>query len=474
MQKVTLSNYSILKGEKLIVRVEQENAEGFEQMQVEIYTAGVLNPAPALGIGTIPTITDDKFFEVEISTESLQLGLFEIPLIRFHSDIDTETPRQLDILTRSLKERVIFEVINTSKDSREKTAIYAEIHKLENEIELNFAAPFTIVEGVVTTFGYSVYVFVKDLLIGTRIRFPYFELIPTRAGLDTKDAFNFVNDFLKNSTGTNVYFSYTDDAKRTSIQSNPVCVIHFPNIEAPNQDLARDHCVNKSNELLLALALTRDAGGSVFDVVVFCHDTLQATKFAVTSGYIGNLLTGNLSGENPETLHTYLSALEPHSLETFLTRLYREARREKHVDFQYVRLWQILEILAEGEAYDATMQLRDFEGNLLFHDDGAPRLLKGSVNSVYALLRDNHIGNSQSTWDNVNMWFAIRSAVAHYGSVSKFENLRAATKEWAIRANREIAASSGHDKVLWGLKEDVKLLLQRRLVTRSKVASNGN
>lgn len=467
MPRVILNSHSIQKGDKLVVRAGHEKAYKYEQMQVEIYSAGVLNPEPKLGIGTKPTIVEDGLFEVEISTDSLQPGLFEVPLIRFHSALDSETPEQLDVLPRTLNERVIFEVIAHPATQRSKIEIYAELSKLEQGIEEKFAAPFQIVEGAENPLGYSVFVFIRDLLVGTRIRFPYFELLPTRAGLESIDTFNFVNTFLAKNTNTNVFFNYTEDAKRTSVQSNPVCVVHFPNVEAKNQDVARDYCVDKAKTLLLALALSRDAGGSVFDVVVFCHDNLQATKFSVTSNYIGNLLIGNLSGENAETLHTYLFALESKALENFLTQLYREARREKHVDFQYVRLWQILEIISEGEDYDPTSPLKDYEGNLLFHDDGSPRLQKGSVHCVYALLRDSEIGKSQSTWEKVNKWFAVRSAVAHFGSISNYENLRASVKEWAILANKEISESPGHDRNLWELKENVKLLLQRRLVTKS-------
>ncbi|MDO8864167.1 hypothetical protein Q6D67_20995 [Haliea sp. E1-2-M8] len=467
MPRVILNSHSIQKADKLVVRAGHEKAYKYEQMQVEIYSAGVLNPEPKLGIGTKPTISEDGLFEVEISTDSLQPGLFEVLLIRFHSTLDSKTPEKIDVLPRSLNERVIFEVIAHPVIPRSKAEIYAELSKLEHEIEEKFAAPFQIVEGAKNLLGYSVFVFIRDLLVGTRIRFPYFELLPTRAGLESIDTFNFVNMFLDQNTKTNVFFNYTEDAKRTSVQSNPVCVVHFPNVEAQSQNVARDYCVDKAKTLLLALALSRDAGGSVFDVVVFCHENHRATKFSVTSNYIGNLLIGNLSGENADTLHTYLFALESMALENFLTQLYREARRERHVDFQYVRLWQILEIIAEGEDYDPAAPLMDYEGNLLFHNDGSQRLHKGSVHCVYAMLRDNRIGKSKSTWENVNKWFSVRCAVAHYGSISNYENLKASVKEWAIIANKEISENPGHDRNLWELKEDVKLLLQRRLVTKS-------
>lgn len=44
---------------------------------------------------------------------------------------------------------------------------------------------------------YCVFVFVRDVLIGTAIRFRNFELVPTQSGLDSRDPLDFVNWFLR-------------------------------------------------------------------------------------------------------------------------------------------------------------------------------------------------------------------------------------------------------------------------------------
>jgi hypothetical protein len=119
--------------------------------------------------------------------------------------------------------------------------------------------------------------------------------------------------------------------------------------------------------------------------------------------------------------------------------------------------------LAENRNYDPRAPLLDYEGNAVMQD-GQPLLAKGSVNTVFSLLRDSGVGSTESTWQNVNVWFALRSAVAHHGAVSRFEQLdREKVKEWARIAVQEVSETPGHDRFLWELKEDVKLLLMRRL-----------
>ena len=188
------------------------------------------------------------------------------------------------------------------------------------------------------------------------------------------------------------------------------------------------------------------------------------------STYVGNLLTGHLSGESPESLEAYLGGLSRLPINGFLVGLYREARRDRSPDFQYVRFWQILETMAESNNYDPTSPLLDYEDNVLM-DGNQPRQCKGSINIVFRLLRDNGIGSTDETWKNVNVWFAFRNAVAHHGSVARYHELsRATVKAWAELGHKEIANALGHDRFLWELKENAKLLLMRRLVENAGAA----
>ena len=95
-----------------------------------------------------------------------------------------------------------------------------------------------------------------------------------------------------------VEFDYDDSARQASRNAHPVCIVHFPHIIAESPVACREHCQKVTERLLLALALTRDAPGTVFDVVVVPHEAGAAVKYAVVDSYVGNALVGNLAGED--------------------------------------------------------------------------------------------------------------------------------------------------------------------------------
>ncbi len=466
MITIELSKCSLVTGSRLLVRVRHAFAEKYRQIQIEIYDAGVLNPSPKLGVGTAPVVVDSNVVAVDIDSTALPIGIYEIRLVRLHDPIESSLAQQLDYVPVRDFPRQLFEV-GAAAGSQSKTPaeLSAAIEKRESDLERSFNSPVDIREVGDQPFSesYCAVVFVRDVLIGTPIRFEHFELIPTNSGLDSKDALDFVNAFLSRSTSTGIAFAYDEHLATQSRQSNPVCIVHFPNIVASSEEAVRQYCTDTTSLLLLALALSRDAGGVIFEVVVIGLNSGRSKKFSSTSSYVGNHLTGHLSGESAVALSSYLVGLED-ELNRFLVGLYREARREGGRDFQYVRFWQILEIMAENKNFDPAEPLIDFDGEVMM-DGSKRRHSKGSVHIVFRLLREAGIGSTDETWKKVNIWYAFRSAVAHHGAVDRYAELsRAGVKAWAENAILELSAASGHDRFLWELKEDTKLLLMQRLV----------
>jgi len=167
----------------------------------------------------------------------------------------------------------------------------------------------------------------------------------------------------------------------------------------------------------------RDAGGVIFDVVFVDRSSGRTTKFTAPPTYAGNPLTGQLAGESAEFLKAYVEGISEDSMSAFMAELYKEARRERDPRYQYIRLWQLLELLADQEEFDPSEPLTDYEGIRMDKDNGSPRLSKGSIHTVFRLLREAQLGSTEQTWKDVNVWFAFRSAVAHYGAPSEFHRL---------------------------------------------------
>jgi len=471
---ISVSAASAIKGERIRLRATIPNAAAYDQIQIEVVTAGVANPLNALGFGTAPTRLPNDDVETEIDTQHLDHGLYEIGLVRLHSTSVETFPSQLDCVPGRDFPRQPFEVRHATDPARTPDELLAVVAEMEAEIRRRFLEPIDLrVEDSTEYEEFTALCFVRDVLVGTAMRFDHFELVPTSGGLAQKDTVGFVNAFLEDHTTSGIVFGYDEEARLRDQRTNPVCVVHFPALNAATPETVASYCAEQVDFLLLALSLSRDAGGALFSTVVVSRTTGNAVKFSIANPYVGNLLTGGLSGESFTSVATYMSAVMADDMNRFLVGLYKEARRERSRDFQYVRYWQILETIAESRNYDRAEALRDFEGAPMTHD-GKPRRVSGSVNSVFNLLRENEIGDTASTWKNVNVWFAFRNAVAHHGSVAKCHSLRESGRAWAEIGLQELAATPDHDRFLWSLKEDVKLVLMRRLVQAASHARGGS
>lgn len=464
MSHVKISASTIEAGEELIVCVSDQTADTYGQMQTDVKTAGRLNREFALSTGAAPTKISGQEFEVVVNTSSLQPGFYELVRVVFHTPAQPQLAPTLELQSGRDYHRILLEVVEKGGVKHTADEVLAAVSLAEKAIDERFSSAIDVrhSEREVAE-HYAVFVFVRGILVGTRIRFDHCEIIPTGTGLDSHDALNFVNRSMQDF-GFNLTFPYGEPQANASRTENPVFLIHFPHIVSETSEQAREHCVAKAELLLLAMALSRDATGTVFEIVVLDRQLGRATKYSTATGYVGNLLTGSISGENPQQLESYLSGLEKESFNRFLVGLFKQARAERQPDFQYVRLWQILEIMADSRNYDPRAHLLDHQGNSIL-ENGEPRAVRNALGAVYCLVRDEGIGDSESTWQNVNVWLAFRNATAHFGAIFKFEQLRDKhNRTWAAFAIDELKKNQGHDRYLWALKEDVKLILMRRLV----------
>ena len=479
--KVELNKVSINKGDIGIITVYCDGVQQHSQIQVEIYNTGVLNPSSRLGYSAILKRIKPGAYEIELNSKHLKYGTYEVKLIRFHTLPEENfgsTPEQVveippaDFFGGRDFRRLIFEVVTAAHLPRKREVIERAVFKKEECIERDFLSGIDVRNDKERAqIAFCVFVFIKGLLIGSRMRLHGYEIIPASKGMDSKDSLECINDFLANVTSTKLTFKYEENLKQQSRRENPVCVAVFHNIIASDFEEAGRYCEFKAVHLIRALTLIRDAGGEVFDVVVHNRDDGNAKRYTSSSPYRGNLLTGSFSGENPDTLENYSLELERDPFKSFLVNLYKEARREANTEFQYVRYWQILETLAESRNFNPDDDLIDFEGNVLTEDDGkTPKKIKGSVNSVYSLFRESGIGGSERIWRDVKIWFSFRNSVAHHGSIWHYSKLSIKNiRKWAEEGIAELEAAKTNDPVLWRLKEDVKYLLQKEVATNQGV-----
>jgi hypothetical protein len=479
---IKLNKHKFSNGEEVEVVLTSDEINNFEQVQLEIIKPGLLNPKSVLGLGTTPESTGGKSFSVKFKTNSLIEDVYEIVLVRLHTpkkDSHYAENTQIDFLSGKEFNRLFFQVSNTSSREVTNESLTELILKTESNIEEKFNSGIVLSSD--KSNNYSVFALIKGLKIGVRYRFEQFEIIPLNFGLEKIDELDAINFFLKNFTSTNLFFEYTMDVSQASQQELPVSVAHFPKIRASSNEEAYIFVENKVLHLLEIMSLSRGASGEIFDLIVIDLDSNAGTRYSKRNHYIGNLLTGGLSGENPETIEKYIHAIEVDDFKRFLTSLHKEVLKESNLGFKILRYWTILEVLAESKNFETGSRktdLKDFDGKPLFelNEAGQPKVddktgenviisVKNSIANVYNLLKLYQFGDAYTNLNNIKTWIALRDSVAHFGDITKYNNLRNdEAKYYAKEALKKIKDSPGHNPILFDLKEDVKLILKRELL----------
>lgn len=467
MSQAKINSPQILKGSELIISIigldlKAYSTESPLSYAAEICDVGVLNPFPQAGTviqASQKVAHEEGRVNIKVNTAELSAGFYEIRHLKLKDFVCSSSRDPCDL------NRLLFEVVDLINPHRSKLDILFDVGLKEIQIQEKFFSPVDVRKSKDgKKIKYSCIVFICDLLIGRRTRFENFEVIPTGGGLDSQDELNFVNWALTNHTNTGVQFNYEEAMKFQARTNRPVCVIHFPNIMGSNFEEAYAHCVEQANKLILALALSRDAAGSVFDVVVQNTLTSESKKFSRPNNYVGNRVISDIGFDSPELLRKLHKGIELDPMNSFLVGLYREARCELNNNFRYVRFWQILETMAENKNYDKNLELLDFEGNVMKDEKSKIMFKRGTRNIVFSLLQDDGVAGRNTLWEDVNIWKAFRDSVAHHGSIENYSKLsNEDAKKWAEFALNKIKETN-YDHFIHSLKDNTKFLLMNRLI----------
>ena len=474
MLQISLNSHSVVVGNLITATIKFNDAHKFQQVQIEILNVGVVNRSSILSFANKPRRVGDGLVEVAIDTAHLPAGVYEIGLMTFHTSTDGEINPRRDFQSILDFDRKVFEVIDDAIKYRDPEKILEEVIENEKKLEEKFLETKDIRVNTDEDFSiYCVVVFIKNLLIGSRMRFDHFEFLPTGRGLGFGEEFEFVNSYLATQTSTAIQFNYGDAQREQFENNNPVCVVHFPNIAANNVEAVQQYCEDVAGKLLLVLSLVRNARGRIFEMVVIDRTKSKppnflATKLSFSRSYYGNLLSGPLAGEHFTSVEMYLQGLD--NFNAFLVKLYMQSRDEVYRDFEFIRLWQILEILADSKNYNQDDPLLDSLGNPMFENSKPLVTSNKGANLVFRFLTEDGQGDSTKTLDNVRVWLGLRNAVAHFGAVSEYGKLRNPTdQKWAKVAVNALN-NFGTEHYLRELRETVKLVLMKRLVCATSIS----
>jgi hypothetical protein len=311
---------------------------------------------------------------------------------------------------------LLFEIRAASDEPRALSDLEAAYHEIVRQRQEQLEAGIGSGEVMAT-----VLVFVKDLLTTVRLNLGAYEVMP----LDPVSWTAEVQAVDRQLTALGARpFTWSDQALQQIRQAEPATLIQFPVVRANTLEACGDVALREAFLLVMLLAAHRGSFGDLFCTIIQDRRTGQLLAALHVPPYRGNLMGGFISGEEPEGLRRDLEALRDDSTLQLFVSLFGEARRERRPDFQYVRLWSLLESVAKSRGC-AGRPRRDWSGQPQVSKKGQPLYVQDAREQVYELLRELlapcGIGEQSyasglsygSLSEQIGIWYQRRNCTAH-------------------------------------------------------------
>lgn len=461
---VRLERSSIHPGQAVKVYARCEPQGAYTALDAVVFTTGFNSEQVTAAWGDVSCADGEYSTELQLKTFAgvrLKPAVYEIRAVRLSSSSAADATKR-EWRPQGRHDRIFLEV---SESPREVSAseVAAEVASAERVAQEQYLRPVRAAPEHPDDRKFTAYVFVQGVLIGNAYHSGNFSFGPLSVGVETRDAWKIVNGFLRDQIGIPVPLPYPPELEKQARLDNPVSVFEFPCLIAAAPEQARDYAHKQTQIALLGLALTRSASGTVFHVTVLDADRGRQSHYVIPRHYAGNILRGPLGGDSPREFEQLMAGLREDPINQFLVNNFRQALAEPVPDFQYLRFWQLLEIMTELRGYRSSDPLLTYSGDPMLDARGQSTLGQASVNRVFTLLRECEIADHQTAWQQTNTWFALRTAVAHHGAVHKYGSLsRDDVREWAEKAH-ERATATGQDSFLLELRFTVEHCLRRKV-----------
>ena len=198
---------------------------------------------------------------------------------------------------------------------------------------------------------------------------------------------------------------------------NPLALVSFHSVNAPDQDLAFSAIRSRLNTLIDVLALDRDAPARVVAISVSEQNSLGSYVTLVPKSYPGNLLSGFFSGAVTDSLDDFVRAAEIEPWISLIISMYTDAVAERNPLFRVVKLWAALEACAKRCRASASQPWpREFS----FEGESA----SGDLGAVCRYIIDETaqaapLGDGTSRMAILKKLYLVRNIGAHEGVINR-------------------------------------------------------
>lgn len=335
---------------------------------------------------------------------------------------------------------------------------------------------------------FSVHVFCVGSLIHARKDLEGYAVIPLNQSFNYSYMLNPINAFEMHSTQTTVQFSQR--IQELYERDTPLFVIEFKDVIAINYEDAENYCWQLADNINMILTMEKGYRPKVFATISRKHNRSEIRQVIYHEGYSGNLVPSFSPTEIADTIDFKLPILMRNPWINLLYQSYTEALSEKNLDFAYLKIWTLLELIADTRV-DRACDIKDPDGNVIKWENGKPVTTNYKLGKVYQLLFCGELFQSRQSaegtsyifenhtrcsvndgevlytlWDTARALYEIRNATAHEG---KFDATGASSDNPRKRIAAELY-SLPHRAFWYYVRETVRYVVEKEMRIAAKVS----
>lgn len=395
MMKITgnTNKNSFAIGDEIIIELDFNNSpellDDLTNININIYRFDIERNNFVLGFGHPPQVEEGKVLVKRTITESFNEGVHFINGVKLI--YGEEVSKQLFFAPGRDVPEMIFWVSDSEKNIISSEELSLKIKELS--IERN---KFTNKE-IITEKAhikpdscnlYKVFIFSVGCLVHNPQIMAGYTIYPLKGGYDYTHMHQSVNEFLKSGYGISI--PYEKSIAENFGRSTPLFVVVFHNVRAVEYSDAAVHCSRFAENLFTILSFEKGQRPNQYATVTISPHESRFWQSFHFPGYSGNLVSDFNPASTAGYIENLLPLIEKSPWIDLLIKTFSEAQSEKNIDFAYLKLWSILEMISKKRVPEKTIPITYPDGSAITYGDGTQVKTDSALGKTYHWLFQNN------------------------------------------------------------------------------------
>lgn len=396
---------------KLVLEREINWPNGLININIDVFKLNEIRDDHVYGCGRTINIGMQNTINLD-NFPNLPQGCYKISSVRFIQENPTNQ-------TEALNAPIHFYINEDDKDTINNTDKFSElVTEIYSKRQLSITTPISTpaaflktnpIEMVGLAFGEGVPIHSPQHMRG-------WSIIPYGSGMGYEDLRSAVNAFLTPTFGATI--AHDPKVAEEVARRAPTFVIVIHRLKADNQSDALKWLEKYALDTHIILGVNK--GEKPRLIATFVANNGRCEGGFYKDHYRGNLLAPINPGELTNQIEKWLPKMSNPRIR-LLFQTYAEAMREPDRNFQYLRLWTLLELMAKRVITGQAQTITDINGVPILDRDGNKITTKKALPKVYQYLRNIGYGDTNNNHGVLSLWmilkaaYEIRNSVAHEG-----------------------------------------------------------